>query len=643
MKNSIKTWCLCTQFLSLPLLAEEAYSPYANNNFPENVYFGDTHLHTNLSVDANGMGNKVLSPDDAYNFAKGASVTMHNGQTVRLSRPLDFLVVSDHALNMGVMRGLSRKDPLLLNTEFGQRWLKISEGKLMNTKTILGAKTQKDYDKKLSRFGHGAEAGFFWNSWLKDDVIEDVPFRQTIWSEVTANAERHNAPGHFTAFVGYEWTSPGQAPANLHRVVIFKDGKTRADKVLPFSTHDSLDPEKLWAYLQGYERQTGGEVMAIPHNSNVSSGEMFALQDFEGKPLSKAYAQTRSRWEPLLEVTQVKGDSETHPLLSPDDEFADYETWNSWAGRKSEGIKWRGKDIGGEGQKDWIEAKQKEYARSALKLGLAQQAKLGVNPFKFGMIGSTDSHTALSTAAEDNYMGKFSVEEPTPYRTDDGAWWGWQYVASGYAAVWAEENTRESLFAAMKRRETYATTGPRMTVRFFGGWGYEQDDANRPDLAKIGYAGGVPMGGDLTTAPKGKAPNFLIRAVKDPDGANLDRVQVIKGWRGMDGKLREKVYNVALSDGRKDKGKRTRPVGNTVNVKEARYTNTIGDTELSTVWTDPDFNADELAFYYVRVIQIPTPRWTAYDAKYFGTDNMPKKAEMITQDRAYTSPIWYTP
>ena len=389
--------------------------------------------------------------------------------------------------------------------------------------------------------------------------------------------------------------------------------------------------------MSDYENKTRGEAIAIPHNGNVANGLMFPLSNIQGKPLSTSYAKTRSRWEPLYEVTQIKGDGEAHPALSPNDEFADYETWNSWDGWTMEGIKTQG----------WQERKKSEYARSALKLGLGQQVKLGVNPFKFGMIGSTDSHTSLATADENNYWGKLSLYEPSQYRATQPRTGivasGWEMASSGYAAVWAEENTREAIFSAMKRKEVYATTGPRMTVRFFGSFDYQSSDAFKPGLAKIGYSKGVPMGGDLTNAPMGKSPNFLIRAVKDPDGANLDRVQVIKGWLDKKGKLHEKIYNVALSDGRKEKHGKVRPVGNTVNVQDASYTNSIGDPELAVVWKDPDFNQDELAFYYVRVLEIPTPRWTAYDAKYFGIKDIPEEVPMITQERAYTSPIWYTP
>ena len=597
-------------------LNTDSYSPYSEQAHPTNVYWGDTHLHTNLSVDANGMGNKSLTPDDAYRFAKGEAITAHNGMKARLQRPLDFLVIADHAINMGVMRGARSGNPTLLKTEIGRRWYESMQG---NTDT--------------------ESQDFFWESWSKEtpQVVRESAFRRAIWQEVTAKADEYNQPGQFTAFIGYEWTP---SETNHHRVVIFKDDAGKADQILPFSSYDSWDPEKLWSYLSDYETKTGGGVLAIPHNSNLTNGLMFSLQDYQGRPLDNTYAKMRSRWEPLVEATQIKGDSETHPILSPTDEFADYETWNGWNGRQT------GKTL----SKESVKQKPYEYVRSALKLGLQQQTKLGVNPFKFGLIGSTDSHTSLATGDENNFWGKMSKDEPSPERLKIPTLpWapenlGWEYAASGYAGVWAEGNTREALFAAMKRKETYATTGPRMTVRFFGGWDFENNDALKPDLAKIGYAKGVPMGGDLTNTPHDRSPTFLIRAVRDPDGANLDRVQVIKGWHDKDGELHEKIYDVALADNRKTNWRgKIKPVGSTVDIKDASYTNTIGDPELAVVWKDPDFNKDELAFYYVRVLEIPTPRWTAYDAKFFGLTDVPKEVPMVTQERAYTSPIWYSP
>jgi Protein of unknown function (DUF3604) len=386
------------------------------------------------------------------------------------------------------------------------------------------------------------------------------------------------------------------------------------------------------------EEKTGAEILALAHNGNLSNGRMFPIiESFNGKRIDREYAENRVRWEPLYEATQIKGDGETHPFLSPNDEFANFERWDK-------------------GNLDLTELKKPEmlefeYARSALKNGLKMEAELGVNPYKFGLVGSTDAHTALAAVGEDNFFGKTASSEPSATRathpfvkTDKAVIMGWEQTASGYAAVWATENTREAIFDAMKRRETYATTGPRMVVRFFGGWNFEPSDANNRLPARIGYAKGVPMGGDLSDAPKGKAPSFLVAALKDPIGANLDRMQIIKGWLGKDGQTQERIYDVAVSGGREidASGRAKASVGNTVDVANATWSNTIGAGEMITVWKDPDFDPALRAFYYVRVIEIPTPRWTAYDAKYYGV-KMPSEVPMTTTERAYTSPIWYTP
>ncbi len=608
---------LCTILMvsSVQVLTEERYSPHAANKFPQQVYWGDTHLHTTLSVDADGYGGNIsLGPDQAYRFAKGEPVIAHNGMSAKLSRPLDFLVVADHAENMGVLSSIRAEDQNVLATEVGKLWARL----------LQAEPKSKSHE-------------FVWNTWGAfapdgaEEVVKSKVFRASIWNTVVGVADTNNSPGKFTAFTGYEWTPFSKLAYNLHRVVIFKDDAIRTNQVLPFSSNESSDIEELWRYLGEYEATTGGEVLAIGHNGNLSGGLMFSPTTYSGQPISKTYAEQRSRWEPLYEVTQIKGDSEAHPSLSPSDEFSDYETWNSHPLNPN----WT------------VEEKRYEYARSALKRGLKFESFLEVNPFKFGMIGSTDSHTSLSTADDRNFWGKLTLHEPSNDRAAKGiadGLAGWKFGASGYAAIWAQENTRESLFAAMKRREVYASTGPRITVRFFGGWDYQPNEALRPDLASIGYSKGVPMGGDLANAADGKSPTFLIRAVKDPDGANLDRVQVIKGWHDSQGELHERIYNVALSDGRTvDKHGRAPAVGSTVDVKDASYTNSIGDPELAVVWRDPDFDRDELAFYYLRVLEIPTPRWTAYDAKFFGLKDIPEEIPMITQERAYSSPIWYAP
>jgi hypothetical protein len=596
---------------------QEPYSPAVRNSFPDNVYWGDTHVHTNLSYDAVFR----LTAEEAYRFAKGEVVTSSTRQPARIRRPLDFLVVADHGENMGaeITRDQVDADPELGKTGAGKEWLEARD-ELLAT---------EDVDRKT------VLEGSFWPR-NTNVAIRHAGFRRVIWERVTAAAERHNEPGRFTAFIGYEWTSTHNA---IHRVVVFKDGAERANKVVPFSTLDSPYPEELWDYLGRYRETTGGDALAIPHNSNLTFGTMFALIDSDGNELSKEYAERRSEWEPIVEVTQIKGDSETHPVISPTDEFADFERWAGWAGRTNGGVMWTGNNV--PLRDDSLIPF--EYVRSALKNGLDQLVKTGANPFKFGLIGSTDSHTALTAVEEDNFWGKSLFAEPSPWRINGQyAVLNWEMSASGYAGVWAHENTRESIFAALRRKEVYATTGPRMTVRFFGGWDFSKDDADAPNLTEIGYARGVPMGGDLIGG-EDSAPTFLISVLKDPDGANLDRAQVVKGWRDGDGELHEKIYDVAWSGDRKigPDGKLV-AIRSTVDVARATYTNAVGSAELRTVWRDPDFDPGQPAFYYVRVLQIPTPRWTAYDAAFYKLENLPEKIPMVIQERAYTSPIWYT-
>ncbi|MBW1843801.1 MAG: DUF3604 domain-containing protein, partial [Deltaproteobacteria bacterium] len=463
---------------------------------------------------------------------------------------------------------------------------------------------------------------------------------KNLWEKVIQDAETFNDPGRFTALIGFEWTSLIKGN-NMHRVVIMRDGAVRARQVVPYTMtapQGSPDPRDLWKYLANYEEKTDGEILAIAHNGNLSNGIMFPLKaQWNGKRLDDTYVTERIKWEPLYEVTQMKGDGEAHPFLSPDDEFADYENW----------------DIG---NLDVTVAKTDdmlagEYAREALKRGLEIEKKRGVNPYKFGMIGATDSHTSLATAEENNFFGKHSGYEPKPGRldhpfmkTDKGSILGWQMVASGLAAVWATENTREAIFDAMQRKEVYATTGPRMAVRMFGGWDFTDQDLNSREPAFAGYTKGSPMGSDLRTMPKdAKAPSFMVYALRDPIGANLDRIQIVKGWLDKKGSTHEKVYDVAWSGDRvADANGKLPAVGNTVDVANANWKNTIGDSELATVWTDPSFDPKQKAFYYTRVIEIPTPRWSTYDAFRFGIE-LPEGTPTATQERAYSSPIWYTP
>ena len=599
------------------------YSPYAGGAVPNRVFWGDTHLHTSFSMDAGAFGNR-LGPEDAYRFARGDEVESTTAGRTRLARPLDFLVVADHSDNMGFFPDLFAGDPNLLKDPKGREWYdKIQAGQGLDVAMeVIDSFSRATFPDALMYF-------------------PDSKMYRSSWEKTIDAAEKYNDPGHFTAFIGYEWTSQVPPGQNLHRVVIYRDGGEKARQTVPATTYPpqgSTDPEFLWNMLQEYEDKTGGDVLAIPHNGNLSNGLMFpVINPLDGRPLTQGYAVTRSKWEPLMEVTQIKGDGETHPFLSPNDEFADYGTWDKGNLNLSELKK--------------QEMLKYEYSRSALKLGLQLEDKLGANPYKYGMIGSTDSHTSLATADDDNFYGKHSGSEPSPERMEhpfakfgDLEILNWETLASGYAAVWAKENTREAIFDAMERKEVYGTTGPRMLVRFFGGWDFEAADANTRQPAAVGYQKGVPMGSDLTDAPDGKSPTFLLAALKDPIGANLDRIQIVKGWMDSVGELKERVYDVAVSDDRPidDDGRCQTPVGDTVDVSNATWANTIGATEMMTVWKDPDFNPAQRAFYYVRVIEIPTPRWTAYDAKYFGLtldDDIP----MTHQERAYTSPIWYSP
>lgn len=621
MKNLLIIFSLCFIFACQKELKkdipeypdqESVKESNTSNKNPTQVYFGDTHLHTDLSMDAGAFGNRI-GMDEAYQFARGDEVTSTTGIKTKLSKPLDFLVVADHSDGMGFFPDLMAGKAHVMQYEESKKWKKlIDEGK--------GGDAAVDIIKTFSQ----GQFPFKTN---------DVEMMTPVWKNVVDAAEKYNDPGTFTAFIGYEWTSLIKGN-NLHRVVIYRDNGDLAIKQLPFTNEDSSDPERLWDNLEGYEKNTGGKVLAIPHNGNLSNGMMFAETTVSGKAYDKNYVDRRARWEPLYEATQIKGDGETHPFLSPNDEFADYENWDK-------------------GNLDMSEAKtndmlQYEYTRSALKLGLKYKKELGTNPYKFGLIGSTDSHTSLATADEDNFFGKASNVEPGKERwnhpfidSDKGTVNTWETVASGYAAVWAHENTRASLWDAMMRKETYATTGSRMKVRFFGGWHFSSDDLN-DDLVAKGYEKGVPMGGDLKPA-EGYSPTFIVYALMDPDRGSLDRIQIVKGWRNADGSLDEKVYDVAWSGERKpgEDGK-VPSVGNSVNFENGSWDNSIGATELKKVWKDPDFDPASEAFYYVRVLEIPTPRWTLFDKIRYGAE-LSDEVPLTTTERAYTSPIWYSP
>jgi hypothetical protein len=589
----------------------KAYSPYAKRNFPERPFWGDSHLHTSLSMDAGLFGNR-LTPQDAYRFARGEEVVSSTGQAVRLSRPLDWLVVADHSDGMGMVGDIASGKPELLAYEQAARWNKgLAEGgdaAVQAALDLIGTFSQGKMDPEMfALYSPGSK------------------LYKNLWERVVDDAEAFNDPGRFTALIGFEWTSLVEG-ANMHRVVIMRDGPVRARQVVPYTTQPpvgSPDPRDLWRYLNNYEEKTDGEILAIAHNGNLSNGIMFPLEaQWNGRKFDEAYVTERHKWEPLYEITQIKGDGEAHPFLSPNDEFADYENW----------------DIG---NLDVSEAKTDdmlagEYAREALKRGLVIETRLGTNPYKFGVVGATDSHTSLATAEEDNFFGKHTGYEPKAERmahpfmkNENGVIMGWQMVASGLGAVWATDNTREAIFDAMQRKEVYSTTGPRMSVRFFGGWEFTEQDLNSRMPAAVGYRKGVPMGSDLRVLPGGaKAPSFMVYALRDPIGANLDRIQIVKGWLDAAGATHEKVYDVVWSGDRKPGA--------------GGRTNSIGSAELGVVWTDPDFDTKQKAFYYARVLEIPTPRWSTYDAFRFGVD-LPEGAPTSTQERAYTSAIWYAP
>jgi len=614
------------------IFAGRPYSPYADRSFPTNVYFGDTHVHTGLSADAGGSGTRLM-PRDAYRLARGEQVTSNTGQPVKLSRPLDFYMITDHSDAMGAIIDILQGAPNIIADP---------DGKAFHEDFNAGGSVAADAMFRLiTQFAQGTISPEL-------NYQPGNPAYERVWDDIVQAAEEFYDPGVFTTFIAFEWTSL-VAGNNLHRNVIFRDGPERADQVLPYTTTPpvgSRNPQDLWAWLENYEETTGGDVTAIPHNGNLSNGMMFALQDdfADGAALDADYAQTRQKWEKLYEVTQMKGDGEAHPVLSTDDEFADFENW----------------DVG---NLDLTELKTAEmlpgeYARSGLQRGLQLEDSLGVNPFKFGMIGASDTHVGLTTMENNNFFHKFTTYEPSPDRvvedgeihfsnqTADGSTGiaAWQYITSGLTAVWASENTRGAIFDAMERREVYATTGNRMRLRFFGGWDFDDEDANTRDLAQVGYAKGVPMGADLPSKQDARtSPSFLVYALRDPIGANIDRLQIVKGWLDAEGNPQERVYNVAWSDDRvPDENGKLPPVGDTVDLSVPTWTNTIGASEMGTVWTDPDFDPSLRAFYYVRAIEIPTPRWTAYDRVKFDVE-FPESVTLKGQERAYSSPIWYNP
>jgi hypothetical protein len=602
-----------------------------------NLYWGDTHLHTSYSPDAFLMQNRTADPDTAYRFAKGLPVVhpFHRAR-IQIGTPLDFLVVSDHAEFMGVVPKILQGDPLVTGTPTGRRYAELARA-----------------GKEIEVFGDLIAQV---NGVIPPNPDLNSPeISRTVWGEIMDAADRHNEPGRFTAFMGWEWSSTPNG-ANLHRVVLLREGRETGEQFIPFSSLNSFDPEDLWKWLETTSTATGAHFLAIPHNSNISQGLMFPLQDSYGNVLTPDYAEQRMKWERLAEITQIKGDSETHPQLSPTDEFADYETYDHLIAAEGVESQFVFSDAFlGEltpKQRELLEsnmdrvARVGDYVRGALIRGLVAEEVIGVNPYKFGLIGSTDSHTAMASAEEDNFHGKMAIDSTPETKSKDviPGTPGWDMGAAGLVGVWAEENSRGALFDAMQRKEVYATTGPRIQVRLFGGWDFRPGDEVAADIAATGYSKGVPMGGDLPARPSEAAPSFLVTALRDPVNANLDRVQIVKGWVDEQGLPNEKVFDVAWSDGRTPGADgKLPPVGNTVDVATGSYENSIGDAQLGAVWTDPDFDPAKRAVYYVRVLQIPTPRHTLFDAIALGMDPAETGHPATIQERAYSSPIWYTP
>jgi len=574
---------------------------------PTHVYFGDLHVHTRYSNDAFALTNE-RTPDDAYRFAKGQALPHAGERLIRMHNPLDFLAVTDHAEYLGAFQSF---------TEIGYPHSDDELVKLVRSEDPID----------------GAQAYFAFSRALRGnripEVIERPELVPVVWKEIVDAADRHYEPGEFTTFAAYEWTASKDG-SMMHRNVIFEDTE---DLPLPFSSLDSGRPQDLWSYLERHRRR-GVRALAIPHNMNYSGGFAFAVETYDGDPFTADYAARRVWNEPLVEVIQHKGASETHPLLSPNDEFADFELYP--AAHKPQAL-----ETLGEGESSG------RYAREALINGVRLQAEFGFNPFQFGLVAASDFHSSASAVEENNFRGSYGFgfgATPRQRLFQERPWDETPLTlrsAGGLTAVWAPENTRQAIYAGLRRRETYATSGTRIRVRFFAGWDYEAALLEREDWVEAAYAGGVPMG-SVIDARDDRAPRLLVWAAKDPASGNLDRIQVVKGWPE-EGERREKIFDVALADGRKvRRDGSVPPVGNTVDVASATFTNEIGDAQLATVWEDPEFDPSVPAVYYVRVLEIPTPRWSTHDAVRLGVEP-PDEVPATIQERAYTSAIWYLP
>ena len=614
MRRSLRTLIPVGAFaiLAVPTFGQSIGEPGREGDGPnplKNVYFGEQHLHTQDSPDAFFMGTRN-TPDDAYNFCKGVAIKKNlTGEMVQRKTPYDWCALTDHALYMGIM-------PQLLDPNSDVSRMAADDE---SVKLLAAGKG----DEAFAVMAAGAAAGEADPNFVNPEVMK------TVWQTHVDIANKHYEPGKFTTLIAFEWSSI-PSNQNLHRNVFFRDGE---GPEVPFSTLDSDRPEDLWTYLQ-VQRSVGHDNFAIPHNANLSNGLMFAPRNSQGLPIDAGYAKRRAEYEVATEIVQTKGQSDTHPALSPNDEFAAFELqYNSLIGTSPPVI----------GRIDY------SYVRQALINGVGFQEFLGANPFKLGIVSGGDSHTAFAVNEEFNYTGVHGTNDMTPEVRLSGAAQtageaAMLFGTPGATAVWAPENTREAIFDGIRNKETYGTSGSLIRLRFFGGWGYPDDLISDSEFVQKAYDGGVPMGGDLPTMPAAaKAPTFAVWATKDPQSGNLDRVQIIKGWYE-NGYPQERVYDVALSDGRTvdpETGEAP-PVGNTVDIKQATYTNSIGDSQLSAIWTDPDFKPEHHAVYYVRVMEIPTPRWSTYDAKTLGIDP-PRGVPATIQERAWSSPIWYTP
>jgi hypothetical protein len=594
------------------------------------LLWGDTHVHTVYSADAYINNNLSGDPDTAYRYARGVPVIhpFHRAR-VQIDTPLDFLVISDHAEYLGVIRHIHRDGVItdgLAVVDTVKAWLaewvvryaiKKGEGFSLFSSLLPPPSEPREAARQAS----------LGNSLTAVPAMLDV--QRDTWKSITDAADFYNEPGEFSALIGWEWGSmPGGA--NLHRVIISDSDAATAQRYRPYSLLDSLYPPDLWQWLEQTSSLTGSAFIAIPHNSNISKGLMFDDRTLAGEPFTPAYIARRMRWERVAEITQTKGDSETHSTLSPQDPFADFENYPHYI----------------QNAYTPYDPQPGDFIRSALNTGLRLEAEIGQNPFQFGVIGSTDTHTALSSAEENNFWGKMATDSIPENKQGNTSGTerkarGWSMSASGRAAVWARENTRSAILEALRRREVYATSGPRITLQFFAAADYSEADLLVPDLYRHATETGVPMGGELQ-AP-GSAPAFLVVAARDPLGANLDRIQIIKGWLDQAGVTREQVFNVAWSDDRRLDGQgNLPPVGSSVDVSTGHYSNTIGAGQLAAVWRDPKFNPQQAAFYYVRVLQIPTPRHSLYDALALGLEHAGDQPDTI-QERAYSSPIWYRP